>query len=139
VRKSRTPSPATPPTSMPRICRPWEHRVDGRAGCILHSRREIVDAGKRADSGGARRIVPRFVHAHDNVPALRIGEGDDLPEQVIAGVCREIAAGRPRIRATAITRKISLKFKELALVDSLSGQLSYVCWSNLIRIFVDHL
>jgi hypothetical protein len=67
-----------------------------------------VDAGKRADSGGARRIVPRLVHADDNVPALRIGEGDDLPEQVIAGVCREIAAGRPRIRATAITRKISL-------------------------------
>jgi hypothetical protein len=104
----------------------------------LHSRCEVVDAGYWADGSGARRIVRRLVHSDDDVAALRIGESNNLASKRSRALCREIASRRPRIRSTTITRKVSLKFKQLTFVNFISNQLHYIRWSNVLKILVNH-
>ena len=98
-----------------------EHRVDARPSRVLHLCGEVVDAGYRADGGGAGRIVRRLVNSDGDGSALRIGESNNLAKQVVAGVCGEIATSRPRIRPTTLARKISLKFEKLTLVRSIGS------------------
>ena len=62
-----------------------------------------------------------LVHPNDDRTALRIGKGNDLTKQVVAGVCGELTPGQPGIRPIPLGRKIPLKFKKLVFINSVSA------------------
>jgi hypothetical protein len=68
------------------------------------------DSGQMA---AAREIIPDLVHPNDDGTALRIGKGNDLTKQVVAGLCGEIKPSQPGIKPSPLGRKIPLKCKKL--------------------------
>jgi hypothetical protein len=75
-----------------------------------------VDAWKRAGSGSTRRFAFRFLDTQDEGAALRIGERDDFSEQMISGICSEVAARQPRIAPISLGGQFSFEFEKLVFV-----------------------
>jgi hypothetical protein len=94
--------------------------------------------GRGVDSGSTRGFVPRFLDSQDQGSALRIGERDDLPEQPISGVRREVAASQPGIRPISFRGHFLLEFEKLVFVCRTRAKVANVIGGDLIERLGQH-
>jgi hypothetical protein len=114
-----------------------KHRVYAGACGIFHPRGEVVDSWERADSGSTRGFIPRFLYSEDQGSTLRIGESDNLPEQMISCIRLEISTCRPRICSIS-GGQFPLEFEKLVFVCASRAKVANVISGDLIERLGQH-